>query len=558
MKKKNLIKILLSVFIISIVCILPSKAAGSDILKVGLYYSSNALPAANLQNVTGIGYGYEIGYFDSARQFVPIYAIDSTNKITMVKDKLMYIDSSNTYYDVKPNSFTTTISPYHLQLNTQFETSEEMDQAISVLSNYGLTVFPVYTNNAYAVRVGQYETKAKAEEALLEVAAMTGLEFSVCGYSNTCYTVTATGTNKIFFEYDNGTPMGIMPSYAEGKAQTWFKGYKYYGGFEYNRVNGNDISVINYVTEDDYAKGVVPYEVNPNWHTEVIKVQALCAKSYAQNCIGKHKSQGFDICDTTHCQVYNGTSQATANSDAACDAVSGQYVVYNGKIANTFFHASSGGHTEDVENIWGNKIDYLRGVPDDYLKYTSSPYENWSYKLSLDKITQILKSKGYSVTKITDFYVSKYSKYGNVLQLAFVDQTNGRKTVSGDTARTLLNSSSHGVTIYSHRYTVTSDSAGVYVGNRQVKSISDIFAIGADLVKKALTGNLNEVKVLSKNGVSTISTGTGSSDIIIQGSGSGHNIGMSQWGARGMAEHGINYIDIIKHYFTGVEVGYVD
>ncbi len=556
--KKNMLKTLFTALLISIICILPAKAVGSDMLKVGIYYSSNALPAANLQNVTGIGYGYEVGYFDADRQFVSLYGITDHNKITMVKDKLIYIDSSNTYYDVKPSSFTTMIAPYHLQLNTQFETKEEMDEAITLLKDYGLTAFPAFADGMYAVRSGQYETHAKAEEALLEVAELTGLDFSVCGYSNTCYTVTVTSTNTILFEYDNGGPLAIMPVYEEGKAQTWFKGYKYYGGFEYNRVNGNDISVINYVTEDDYAKGVVPYEVNPTWHEEVLKVQALCAKSYAQNCIGKHKSQGFDICDTTHCQVYNGTNQATAKSDAACEAVSGQYVVYDGKIANTFFHASSGGHTEDVENIWGSKINYLRGVPDDYLKYTNSPYENWSYKLSLDKITKILKSKGYSVTNITDFYVSKYSQYGNVLQLAFVDETYGRKTVSGDTARTLLNSSTYGVTIYSHRYTVTSDSAGVYIGNRQVRSISDIFAIGADFIKKAITGNWNDIKVLSKDGVSTISTGSGSSDIIIQGSGSGHNIGMSQWGARGMAENGINYIDIIKHYFTGVEVGNVD
>ncbi|MBR4878971.1 MAG: hypothetical protein IKU13_04000, partial [Clostridia bacterium] len=80
MKNRNLMKILLSVFIISLVGILPAKAAGSDVLKVGLFYSSNALPAANLQNVTGIGYGYEVGYFDSTRQFVPLYSIDSTNK----------------------------------------------------------------------------------------------------------------------------------------------------------------------------------------------------------------------------------------------------------------------------------------------------------------------------------------------------------------------------------------------------------------------------------------------------------------------------------------------
>ena len=103
--KKNMLKTLFTALLISIICVLPAKAAGSDVLKVGLYYSSNALPAANLQNVTGIGYGYDIGYFDADRQFVGLYSITDRNKITMVKDKLMYIDSSNTYHDVKPSSF---------------------------------------------------------------------------------------------------------------------------------------------------------------------------------------------------------------------------------------------------------------------------------------------------------------------------------------------------------------------------------------------------------------------------------------------------------------------
>ena len=415
--------------------------SGDDILKIGIFYGSNALPTANLQNVTGIGSGYNIGYFDSSRNFTPIYPINDT-KITVVKDKLIYIDASGNYYDVIPSNYSKVIEPYHLQLNESFSTIEELNSAVSLLKSYGLSAFPAYNNGKYTVRTGQYETSAIAEKAMTQVANTTGLSFTVVGYSNNCYTVTITGTNTILFEYDNSGAMGIMPRNDGGiKAQTWFKGFKYYGGFEYNRVNGNDITVMNIVSETDYIKGVIPYEMNPAWHIEALKVQALCAKSYAQNSIGKHKSNGFDLCNTTHCQVYQGTNKATTNSDNAVEAVNEEYVVYGGKIAQTYYHASSGGHTEDVENIWGSYLPYLRGVPDDYLKYVKSGYENWTYSVNLPTITNILISKGYNVTEITDFYVNKYSVHGNVLQLAVVDKQKGKLTFSGDTARTLLNSS---------------------------------------------------------------------------------------------------------------------
>lgn len=564
MKIKRILKMLMGAALISAMCLAPAKAARDDkILKIGLFYGSNALPAANLQNVTGIGYGYEIGYFDSSRNFVPLYGVD-TNKITTVKDKLIYINSSNTYYDVMPSSYTTVIKPYHIQMTERFNSENEAKNALNMLKNYNLSAFGAYVNGEYAVRCGQYSSNSEAAAACEQAGSLTGFDFEVCGYSSTCYTVTVTGTDTILFEFDNGgSPMGIMPVNEESsdKPQTWFKGYKYYGGFEYNRVNGNDITVINYVGEDDYAKGVIPYEMNPNWHVEALKVQAVCAKSYAQNCIGKHKSQGFDLCNTTHCQVYYGTNKATKNSDNAVESVSGLYVVYDNKIAQTFYHASSGGHTEDVENIWGNYVPYLRGVPDDYLKYVKSGYENWSYTVTLDQIEKILKAKNYSVTELTDFYVSKYSKYGNVIQLAYVDKTYGKKTVSGDSARTLLNSSTYGISVLSHRYTVSQSGGGVYVGTRKVNGsgISGLFAVGKDLVKKALTGNWNSMKVLSKNGINDINVNNSdSSAMVIQGSGSGHNIGMSQWGTRGMAEKGISYDDIVKHYFTGVKIGNVN
>ena len=63
----------------------------------------------------------------------------------------------------------------------------------------------------------------------------------VVGASDSCYTVTVTGTNQILFEYDNGTYFAVLPRADGAKAQTWFKGYQYYGGFEYCRKTGGGI-----------------------------------------------------------------------------------------------------------------------------------------------------------------------------------------------------------------------------------------------------------------------------------------------------------------------------
>lgn len=103
---------------------------------------------------------------------------------------------------------------------------------------------------------------------------------------------------------------------------TWFRGYRYYGGFEYQRVSGGNINVINVVDLEDYVKCVIPWEMSKDWPVEALKAQAVCARTYAV-CQTKHRAQGFDICATTHCQVYQGTAASGANSDAAVDQTTG-------------------------------------------------------------------------------------------------------------------------------------------------------------------------------------------------------------------------------------------
>lgn len=535
----------------------PAQAVEADpTVRIGLFYGSGALPAANLQNVTGYGSGYAIGYYDrdQGSQFHPLFET-SVVEITVVKDKLIYISGGKDYSDVAPASASAVIGPYHLQVGRTFSSWQEaasFSQGVSAAP-----AFPAYSNGSYVVRIGQYATAADAQAAAPAVSAEVG-EVSAAGYSSTCYTVTATGTNTILFEFDqNGTPMGIQPQGAH--TQTWFKGYKYYGGFEYNRINGNDLTVVNVVSLNDYVKGVVPYEMSPSWPVEALKAQAVCARTYCVDNLNKHKSQGFDLCNTTDCQVYRGTNTASATSDSAVDATYGQYVTYDGKIAETYYHASSGGATEDVENIWNAYVPYLRGVQDTYL----TNVVNWSATLTNDTVAAILRDKGYTVSGVTNVYVSDVTRNGNVDGLTVERAGDTPLVFTKEKARTALNSPSRDVSFLSHRYTIdssggTAGAGGLYVNDQAVGSLSGLYAIGKggnvaaleDGAATAITGSGT-----ASVGGSMAKTAAGTGVYTVKGTGNGHHVGMSQWGANGMAVAGFGYEDIIKFYFTGVQVG---
>ena len=111
-----------------------------------------------------------------------------------------------------------------------------------------------------------------------------------------------TQTGKVVYDTEDES-LAISPN---GEL-TWFNKYKYYGDFRYTR-DGGSVSVINYVDLEDYIKGVVPYEMSASWPREALKAQAVCVRSYADGLMGKHKSQGFDLCATTHCEVYRGAT----------------------------------------------------------------------------------------------------------------------------------------------------------------------------------------------------------------------------------------------------------
>lgn len=466
---------------------------------------------------------------------------------------------------------------------------------------------------------------------------------------NDAFQVSDTSTGAVLYTSAAGADhIAIRPN----SALTWFRGYQWHGDFVYRPAGGGNITVMNYVALEDYVKGVLPYEIDPDWPAEAQKAQAVCARSFALGT-SKH-NEYFELCNTTNCQVYLGTNRATTASDAAVDATRGQYLVYAGEPVIGYFFSSDGGATEDAVNVWGGDYPYLQGKEDPYETHDSS----WSVTLTADEIRQMLLDAGYEIGSVDNVMVTRRTETDNVNEVTVTD-TNGKTVVlQRDDCRTVFGLKSIRYTITpngaqrspvavqrtspnavpsSHNVTVDGLSVmpqGYNIGGNNFYKLRDIAyilsgtdsqfnvsweaetdriliasgvpyqAVGGEMSSAAstqinsfltsdavvvidgrtvsLTGyriNGNNYFMLRDIGVALdfgvdfdeatrtvlIDSAASSTDeppqmsgatsYTFAGSGWGHSVGMSQWGAYGMAQQGFNYEEILKFYFTGIEIG---
>ena len=456
-------------------------AVQSSVIKVGLdyYYSSgrnSSLEKATLQNF--VGSGYQFGYYDANRRFTEVGRTEET-RLTVVIDRNVTVSGG-------------TIGCFHVRLPGTYGTYEEAFAAAAVYSGG----FPAYYDGVYYVLSGNY---LSTEEAAAAQASLG--EGEVFSASNRCVVVTKSGTTQILFEFDCGSTysLAIRPDGRGEKAETLYNGgNRYYGDFQFIRLNGENMTVVNILPLEDYVKGVVPYEMSGSWPLEALKAQALCARTYVMSNYGSYAAYGFDVTDDTYSQAYCGTRAANYITNQAVDETEGLYITYNGKFCDALYFSSDGGATENSENIFSNVIPYLRGVIDPYEASINFPNKTWSEELTADQLAQRLRNRGYNLSTIASVAAS-YTDVGNMARITFTD-INGRS--------------------------VTVSKTGCYSA-LGLKSIH--FTI------ERSTGNPNVYR--------------------IEGGGWGHNVGMSQWGAYAMASvHGYSYAHIIGFYYTDVTI----
>jgi len=524
-------KKLINIFLMMILLLQFAHASDADkVVKIGLYYGGNALPEPQLQNF--VGEGYEFGYFDSENEFESIYSVENI-KLLMKSDK-----------------------SYNVAVDELYDDIEEAEDDIATLKKIGKIVFPAYVDGKIQIRIGDYASEDEAEEDLEVIKKKAKkLKFKVVNPVANTISVTDTDSKVILFEYTKDEyNLGIMPMAGKKEtAQTWFKKLKYYGGFEYI-LNGSNISVVNNVELCDYIKGVTPYEISPSWPVEAQKAQALCAKNYTLRSLNRHASSGFNLCNTTHCQVYKGTSNATEVSDKAVEDVIDEAIYYDGKLAETYYYSSNGGASENSENVWTSAIPYLVGVEDEF---ENDSIPNWSYesKVTLKDLQSLLISKGYKIGTLKSVS-TELTEMGNMYKVIFTDTAGNEVVVSKDSARSLFSKYVRSMRFNIYPEGSAAETKIIALGEKKKEIKASNYVISEDGNKTKIK-DIKKASILTSKGIKKINNTTTSvsgDTYIIKGTGYGHNVGMSQWGAKIMADEGYEYDEILKYYFSGVEI----
>ena len=569
--------------LLAVVLALPTVLAagsGGEMVRVGLAYGSGALVNANLENNTGYGSGYRMGYFDDDLDFVELaWTDEDETQITMVKTQNTWVNGTS--YSNSDNGGDV-IGCYHVLVESGYRSYE---QAAADAQEYR-DGFVAWIDGDYQVRAGSYTSRQEAEDAAQSLGG------TVAGTSSYAVNVTRTGTAEILFQFDGGDALalGVMPDVTGADAvRTWFKGYRYYGGFRYERIGGGDLTVVNIVDLETYIKGVVPYEMSSSWPLEALKVQAVCARSYAYINIhsGKHTSYHFDVCNTTDCQAYYGAGtnsssyQATERTDQAVDETAGEYAWYDGQVIEAFYSSSHGGASESVYNVWGTSLEqypYLCGVEDPYEADMASKnsYSSWTVSYTSSELAQRLENYDYDASSGIESLTLTYSDLGNVIQVRVNYQDGGSDTIRPSSMRSVFGISSIRFTVNGQAASSGSgttsgsgggltangstslDSQGTYTvisgsGSLSQAGLDGLYAISG-------SGSITSVEDAASGGGSGTDTPSGTqvtvsgSSYTFQGSGNGHQLGLSQYGAWAMAERGFTYEEIIEFYYPGTYV----
>src|SRR5512132_826021 len=196
------------------------------------------------------------------------------------------------------------------------------------------------------------------------------------------------------------------------------------------RASSSGLDAINVVDLEDYVRGVVSKESPASWPPEELKAQAVAARSYG---ISTAAHGTFDVFDDTRSQAYGGVAAETAKTDQAVAATHLQVVLYRGKVAQTFFFSTSGGHTENNEfsslGFGQPPIPYLRGVDDPYEVDAGSPYEHWKRKLSFGRMSSAMRGLGLR-GKLRNIVVTQRGSSPRIVHANLVG-SGGTTTVNG-------------------------------------------------------------------------------------------------------------------------------
>ena len=372
----------------------------------------------------------------------------------------------------------------------------------------------------------------------------------------------------IFFDknkqkiYDLKNKAKIVVKSSDGRG-IWV-GKKRYSGKLNLYILDSEILVINILGIEKYLSSVVGSEMPAKWPLEALKAQAIASRTYALKQKGNSL---YDIDSTNKNQVYSGLEARTYKTIRAVRSTRSLVLTYKNKLINALFHSSSGGMTENSQDVWKNEYPYLSSVKD-FDK--NNPKLRWQKKFSNEELKSLFPKIG-GIKKIEILNITNTGRVKNVKLLGYY----GSDQMSGVDIRKRMNLKSNFVRfkfIEDNEIESNNNNSKLLTTNKFedeplsyfVKpgdSLNDIAykynvsvyeIIDLNSIKDSSLIKINQKLLIPRNSSNTSSTIE--KILVVSGSGSGHGVGMSQWGARYMASKGQKAERILKHFYKGVRI----
>jgi stage II sporulation protein D len=269
-----------------------------------------------------------------------------------------------------------------------------------------------------------------------------------------------------------------------------------YRGYLEVHAAGGALAVVNVVDLEAYLQGVVKDEIPAGWPAETAKAMAVAARTYAAYQRRQNPTGLFHLRNTTASQVYGGARGEDPRTTWAVQTTQGQVLTFQDQPIPAFYHSCSGGATEDAADYFGQEYDIVLGVKDDFS--LGCPYALWVERLTTPQIEQALARAGHAIGRVQGIQDLLRSRTGRILRIG-VQHTRGTLVLEGRRFREAI-------------------------GNEVLRSTD--FEVRADRAGYTFVGR-----------------------------GSGHGVGMSQWGAKEMADLAFQYQDILKFYYPVAVLG---
>ncbi len=293
----------------------------------------------------------------------------------------------------------------------------------------------------------------------------------------------------------NGAFLDTYTLETKGFTVEWKAKSRNYDGWLKARVHDGELLLLNSVDKTNYLASVVGAEMLPNAGIEALKAQAVLARTFIYEKRKRHEREAWDVCDLTHCQSYRGRQTVSSASLKAVKETEGMILTYHNKPCRIFYHSTSGGSTANAAFIWPDECaPYLISVQDSFCK--KSPHYRWERNIPAHKIAQVLGFEGISDLKVLSTYPD-----GRVKEIA-VKYRQEKRVFGGWNFRML---------------------------------------VCQKLGWNSLKSSWFKVERVGKV-------------YVFKGRGLGHGVGLSQWGAKGMADAGYDYREILTYYYPGTEV----